>query len=273
MTWSGGLTPIFRASLLPAVTLALVLGAGSRSLGLTLQSSELWTSVAVAMAAVYLLSRVQLRAQPMAWATWPTCVGALLMTGGAVVQSWLTISVGWSLLTYASVRRFLDEPAVSQVRPWWPVLLMVVPWVWADGWWLGYSIRTTGSVAAEWLLGLAFDDVSRSGTTVHVAGVSLSVEAACAGLNTLQAFLLVGLAGAALSFGRFWTTCAAIPVAFAMAWIANTARVVVLGAIAATVGPDWATGSTHDFLGWVTLGAAALLFANLLPERCLNREH
>ena len=87
------------------------------------------------------------------------------------------------------------------------------------------------------------------------------MEAACAGLGSLQAMLLAGAAAASIelaSHRRFWLC---LPLLFVAAWCANTLRVILICAAALTAGHEFASGPIPGITGWLVL---SLTFAGCL---------
>lgn len=242
----------------PAVALALLLASRRAEQAITLDLIvELALSLALAIVGTLGLTRLSLLANPRPWSAKPITIAITANALGVVSQSWLLLSIGWASLAFASVERFLSARSHRIARPYWPCLLMVVPWVWADGWQLGLLMRSTCVSASEWIFSIASVDVLREGTTLYVNGIGLAVVPACAGLNSLQAFLVVGTVSSASLWQRLDRTLLAIPAAIAAAWIANTLRVIALGCVACFIGQDYVTPHVHDLIGWVILAAVA----------------
>jgi exosortase len=96
-------------------------------------------------------------------------------------------------------------------------------------------------------------DVARDGTLLSVQGLPVSVEAACSGLNTLQAMLIAGTLAAYVQIGdrkHYWWH---LPALVAVAWLANTLRILVICVMALSAGPELASGSFHFLGGWAVL--------------------
>ena len=99
---------------------------------------------------------------------------------------------------------------------------------------------------------LAFE-VAHEGTQLVIDGQPISVEAACAGLNTLQSMLIAGVALAFVLLrsrqGYWWNVALLLP----LAWLANTLRIIVLSAAALTFSSGFVSGSFHDLSGWLVI--------------------
>ena len=193
-------------------------------------------------------------------APWPRKRIALGTFGGLIgwaIGSWLLLAVAAMHLSRSAVTRQFGEWTRQTLRPWWPVAVMAVPWVWADAWWLGWQMRLTSAAAAELLLSPVVPELTRNGTSLVASGVCIDVAASCAGLGLLQATLTLGLAAAAfLTRSAALTVCAA-PLLIAVAWVTNVARVVLLTLVAVFGNPDLASSTLHDIIGYGLLGLLA----------------
>jgi exosortase/archaeosortase family protein len=98
--------------------------------------------------------------------------------------------------------------------------------------------------------------VTRAGTSLQIEDQPLAVDAACAGIDTLQSTLVAGLwlAETLRTPGAWWRAVAVLPL---LAWLANTARIVMLGAVAVTAGHEAAKGAFHE---WGGLSVVVLVF-------------
>lgn len=168
----------------------------------------------------------------------------------------LAISWTWLLWTWLSSR--LEKESLEQVKKLIVLPLMAFPWVSLDGDRLGWWFRLSGAWATEHFFSLIGLDAVREGTILVINKVPVSVEAACAGMNTLQAMLISGTLANYLILGqtsRYWWN---LPMLLAMAWVSNTVRIIVICIIAIIWGPEVAMGSFHTWGGWLVL---LLMFA------------
>ena len=262
------MSTIIRAAGLPgALLVALLVQHVQRAEEFSTALGECALSLGVFGVGVWWLRSLPLLRRANRWPTVQTLGSTGLLIIAIAVDAWIGIAISWSLLAHASIQRHLDRAAMSAARPYWPILLFIVPWVWADGWWLGYTMRITGAAGAAEILSCFMPTVARQGTTVAVGDVGLDVAAACAGLNTIQVFLLIGTLVTAYSQRSLRLTMLAIPAMLALAWITNTTRIVGLGLVAATAGASWATGTTHDAIGWVLLAGIGFVALRFIPQR------
>lgn len=176
----------------------------------------------------------------------------VLVLAGVVTGFTLPAALGLSLLVARAGTtngRDRDELRV--------LALLSLPWLATDGAQLALAFRHS----AAWATGAAFDllgfAVVREGTTVTIEGQPLGVVAACAGLDTLHTTLVAGawLAGSLRTRRRFWLAVGLLP---ALAWVANTLRVIMLGVVALAWGPEVAAGWFHT---WGGLAVILTMFA------------
>lgn len=174
---------------------------------------------------------------------------------GIILNLTLLLSISWTLLlwTWLSARVI---PSEDRSLPKLTLLtLMAFPWVSLDADRVGWWFRISGAWAAAQSFQLFGYDVFYEGTNVTIDGLPISVEAACAGLNTLQSMLIAGTLVAYILLkdtSRFWWN---IPFLFVISWIGNTLRIIVLSAAALIKGPEFALGAFHTWGG-----VAILLF-------------
>lgn len=181
------------------------------------------------------------------------CVGALLFVIGILANITLALSLAWSLLLWAWITERVDPEMRSRLLKLMILPIMAFPWVTLDAHSMGWWFRLTGaSCTGEMLSNMGFN-VVQNGTELLVNGLPISVEAACAGLNTLQSMLIAGSVMAYLQLGHHPVYWLNLPFLFVMAWVANTLRIISLALAALWVSPDFAMGPFHDAGGWLVL--------------------
>ena len=193
-------------------------------------------------------------------AAWPARRLALAAAGvlvGWVLHSWLLIAIGWMHFARAATTRHWSESQRAVVRPWWPVAVMAVPWVWADAWWLGWQMRLTAASVAGSLLMPFFEGLQQQGTSLVVSGVRVDVAESCAGLGLLQATLTLGLAAAAYVTRSTLRVLVAVPLLVLAAWTVNVVRVGALTLVAVLGSPELASSTLHDLIGYGLLALMA----------------
>jgi len=197
----------------------------------------------------------------LAWETplpmLPLLAALLLGVLGEALGQGMWSALGWSIALGTWLKWRTGD---SRHR----LLLLTVlgfPWLVGAAGGLGWQFRGSAAWVAEQVYTAGGFSIAREGTILSIQGERLGVEAACAGLGSLQAMLLAGAAAASIelaSHRRFWLC---LPLLFVAAWCANTLRVVLICAAALTAGHDFASGPIHGFTGWLVL---SLTFAGCL---------
>jgi len=207
-----------------------------------------WDQAGAAVAACLMLARLR--------------SGAGMAPGGldaaALAVAAAGLMLGWALPAALALAWVLGRREEASVMRWrvGAMALLAVPWIAADAAVIGWWFRWTGAWAAGGIFELGGLAVTRAGTTLQIEDQPLAVDAACAGLDTLQATLVAGVwLAATLRTGRSWWL-AVLPLPL-LAWAANTLRIVVLGAVAVTAGHEAAKGWFHE---WGGLAVVALVF-------------
>lgn len=142
---------------------------------------------------------------------------------------------------------------------------MAFPWIALNaesvGWWFRYS----GAWTTAYLFETLGANVQQVGTNLLINGTPISVEAACAGLNTLQTMLIAGTVVAYALLGntsRYWWS---FPQLIAITWVANTLRIIVISFIGLVISVAFAMGAFHTWGGWlvvtITFGLCWLIFS------------
>jgi len=171
------------------------------------------------------------------------------------------LALGWVWPAGLALAWVLGRGEAAGLARWRTVAVaaLAVPWIAADASALGWGFRWTGAWAAGGIFDLAGLAVTRAGTSLQVEDQPLAVDAACAGLDTLQATLVAGLwlAETLRTPGAWWRAVAMLPL---LAWLANTARIVLLGAVAVTSGHEAAKGAFHE---WGGLSVIVLVFISV----------
>jgi exosortase/archaeosortase family protein len=205
----------------------------------------------------------------------------LAVAGGALAAGWLAdlavaTALGWTLALAAWLQARTEPPQQSRLHRLLVLPVLGFPWLVGAGG-LGWYFRLSAAWVAEQCFSLTGFPLLREGTLLTVQGEPLSVEAACAGLGSLQAMLLAGMAAALIELGgspRFWLS---LPLLVAAAWVANTLRVLVISATALSAGPAFASGTFHGLAGLavlviIYLGCLAI-FRAWQPRRVVSRQH
>ncbi len=178
-------------------------------------------------------------------------VGLLLL--GILSNLTLLLAVAWTYLFWLWLKRRTSVPHHASTYKLLVLPLLSFPWVTLDLQTLGWYFRLSGAFITAKVFQLIGLDVHYEGTNLLVNGLPISVEAACAGLNTLQSMLIAGSVIAYIILGetnRYWWN---LPVLFAMAWLANTVRILMLSSVGLLFGPQVAMGTFHTVGGWSIL--------------------
>jgi len=108
------------------------------------------------------------------------------------------------------------------------------------------------------LLGIA---VYRDGNVIHLANISLGVEEACSGLNSLSALMVVSLLIGFLICPRMSVRVLLFALSIPLSIAVNILRVTGT-AVIADYHEEFALGFYHSFTGWlVFIGGFAILYA------------
>lgn len=177
---------------------------------------------------------------------------ALFIAGFAASQTVL-LSLAWTILLWTWLQARIPLSDQSRVKKLLVLPILSFPWIALDadriGWWFRLS--------AAWLTAKAFEltgfNVHQEGTNILINHLPVSVEVACAGLNTLQAMLIAGTVILFLILGnnnRYWWN---LPVLIALAWFTNTVRIIFLVIIALTISPQFAMSAFHTWGGWFVI--------------------
>lgn len=178
---------------------------------------------------------------------------AIFFILGILINLTLFLAISWVALLWTWLNSAAYPEPTRQMNKLLVLPLMAFPWISLDfdkiGWWF----RLSGTwVTANLFSALGFN-VTQEGTNLAIDHLTLNVEVACAGLNTLQSMLIAGVVVAYILLSkssRFWWN---LPVLLVVAWVANTVRIIVITFAALFISPDFATGSFHQVGGWFIL--------------------
>jgi len=124
---------------------------------------------------------------------------------------------------------------------------------------LAFRLKMLAAALAAKAIALVGVPVVRSGSSLHLASASVTVDDACSGLRGLLAVLAIAAVFAHVERSRARAALAlalAVPVAIA----ANVARILVLCALAAAGSRAAAEGPVHEATGLVVYAFAFLVF-------------
>ena len=179
--------------------------------------------------------------------------GVLFFCVGIGLNVTILLTIGWVALLSLWMQARLQKETLPHFYKLLVLPFMAFPWVSLDFDSLGWWFRLSGAWVAENIFSWAGFDVSREGTLLKINGLLISIEVACAGLNTLQSMLISGAVAAYLILGRTIYYWFAFPFIFFMAWVANTIRILVICAIGLLISPAFIMGPFHIWVGWFVL--------------------
>lgn len=196
-----------------------------------------------------------------AWVLPTLCV----IVAGAATGSVFILALAWNAMAWLWMQCFI-EPRQDRPRGRLLILgMMAFPWLVLEEQGIGTFFRLSGAWTASGFFELLGFNVNRQGTLFSIEGLPVSVDAACAGLNVLQAMLIVGVVFAALTLRRRIRFGLALVLLPLFAWVANTVRIIATGMTALTFGPSIARGQLHAWGGWMALCLMFTLCLMILP--------
>ncbi len=196
-------------------------------------------------------------------------VSTLLIGAGFLTEFMLLSAIGFSLLASTWLVNRLENPGLSIYRVGL-FLLLVLPWIEHDFQKVGWIFRISAAdLTDEVFSGLGFM-VIRQGVNLYINGIRMEVAASCAGLGTLQLFLMASIYLAAYRFPKqkmFWMVAIlSIP----LAWAANFCRILLFTAISLAVNVEFVQGSFHEVGGMSVIFLFLVgwyLFLGAIPSR------
>ena len=180
-------------------------------------------------------------------------LAAALLLIGIVSNLTLLLAIAWTYLLWLWLERRIPISHHSSIHKLLVLPMLSFPWVTLDLQTLGWYFRLSGAYITAQVFHLLGFNVQYEGTNLLVDGLPISVEVACAGLNTLQSMLIAGSTMAYLILGgtnRYWWN---LPLLFVMAWLANTVRILMLSSVGLAFGPEFTMGAFHSWGGWFIL--------------------
>ncbi len=202
--------------------------------------------------------------------TGPTVATVCLFLFGILIESTLLMAIGWTLMLWTWLKLRTPTETHSSLKKLLVLPIMSFPWITLDLQQVGWWFRLSGAWITAQLFTILGYEVTYEGTTLAIDQLPISVEAACAGLNTLQSMLIAGSVVAFILLGstnRYWIN---LPILFVMAWFANTLRIILISAVALGFGREFAMGAFHTWGGWFILvimfGLCWLIFQAQEPK-------
>lgn len=189
-----------------------------------------------------------------------------LAVGLAADVSVLTAVGGVGLLADALARAGLRS---AHPRPAALAVLGVAgcPWIGGDLDAVADLFRWTEASAVAALARACGIAATAAGPRIDAPGLTVLVDASCAGMATLQACVLVAAVVQVLPGDRGRGLTARVAEVVAVAWGANVLRLAALVAIALALGPDAARGPAHEAVGLASMALPALALARGPADR------
>lgn len=176
-------------------------------------------------------------------------IALVLFLLGILLNLSLLLVLSWLLLFCRFGVNYLSSPPPSKFLKLLVILLFSFPWVLTDANGLGWWFRLSGAHVTSQLFHLLGFTVQQQGTFLIIDQQPISVEAACAGLNTIQSMMIAGSSLAYIYFEnsvKYWWN---IPFLLALSWLANTLRIILISAVALAFSPEIAMGVFHTVGG------------------------
>ena len=188
---------------------------------------------------------------PLFW----LCLGFTGIVLGLAGNILFLAAVGWGVALTVLAKSQLQATGIPFHRQAF-LWILGFPWVVLDFNALGWWFRLSGAMVTEFLFGVMGFAVLREGTFVTIEGFPISIEAACSGLNLLQALLIGGVILALFYLRKetpFWMGILLLPL---FTWVANTLRILMITAVGLSFGIEVASGLFHT---WGALLVVALM--------------
>ena len=180
---------------------------------------------------------------------------------GVILDMNVIFALGWVFLVKAMP---IEEPSPSELTKLLVIPFFGFPWVSFDANGIGWAFRLTGAQATAALFSSLNFNVIQEGTQILINKLPISVEAACAGLNTLQSMMILGLTLAYIDLKNSLLYWFNIPLLLILAWIANTLRIILISSMALYKGIDFALGPLHIWGGLLVIVIMFLLAWGLI---------
>ena len=120
-------------------------------------------------------------------------ISVILFVAGVALNITFLLALGWTALLWAWLTVRLEPEAKSLVAKLLILPIMAFPWIAMDadrtGWWF----RLSGAWSTAHAFSLIGFNVKQEGTEILINNLPVSVEVACAGLNTLQSMIIADL--------------------------------------------------------------------------------
>ncbi|MEI7730735.1 MAG: exosortase/archaeosortase family protein [Verrucomicrobiota bacterium] len=182
-------------------------------------------------------------------------LAGIMLVLGVATNLTLLLTISWTAALWSWLQPRTELSSGIRMRQLLVLPILAFPWLLLDFPQLGWWCRLSAAWTAEHVFHSVGFEVARQGTQLVVQGLPIDITPACSGLRALQAMLIAGVTMAFLQLGgrrTYWWGLATLPL---LAWVANTARVLVISVVALSFGPEFAGGWFHEVGGWCVLAA------------------
>jgi exosortase/archaeosortase family protein len=165
----------------------------------------------------------------------------------------------------------------------WPILYLLAAWplpyvLFLTNWMGAFTDTTLAALRlALSVIPVATPLAASDGSLFSIAHAGrsfvLSVASACAGVNGLAAFIVVGAAFATIVHGRLINKGLWLGFGMLLICLLNLVRILLIFAGGSVVGEEFAVDGLHPVIGLVTFGVGVVLMALVLPVFRLTIEH
>jgi exosortase len=193
-------------------------------------------------------------------------ISVVLLLAGVAFNFTLFMAIGWTVLLWSWISARMDLEKKPIIKRLLVLPILAFPWISLDFDRLGWWFRLSGAWLTAKLFAMMGYDVVQEGTNLLIDKLPISVEAACAGLNTLQSMLIAGILVDYVTISSALLYWINLPLLVLMAWLTNTLRILIICIAAIAISPEFAMGPFHKLGGWLVIMfmfALCLLIFNL----------
>lgn len=187
--------------------------------------------------------------------------GVVFMIGGLLIKSPWLVAIAAVCFATGCLSTMRGGRYTSLVTLALPLALLIrLP--------LGYDLllvielQRITTVLSSLMLDVLGVANSISHNVIKLPHRELFVAEACSGIQSVFTLAFLSTLLIAISNRRMWLTPIYLGIALLLAVAGNVIRVTTVAAVDTWFGSDWAEGWAHDFLGYTTLGVAALFLVS-----------
>ncbi|MBN2297287.1 MAG: exosortase/archaeosortase family protein [Deltaproteobacteria bacterium] len=172
---------------------------------------------------------------------------------GVLLNSTFVLALSWTGILWSWLSSRLDRESAMSIRRLLILPILAFPWLALEGDMVGWWFRLSSAWVTSKIFSIMGFDVLHEGTRIIVQGLPVGIGEPCSGINVLQSMLIAGCALAYIYLGKkpaYWLNLALL---ILIAWMANTARIIIICIAALTLSPEFALGLFHTYGGWFVL--------------------